>query len=573
MKTTVTKKKNATIFDFEQIDLFEFLDELKSQDVIIQPKTTTQFFTFKPGTAIYLDYWLRDKYKVVSDDGETTVCRRINTWDNTIEEKETLVKSKDVYAIAEPHFIPLPRIQRKGVLDLDEYKAKQQKFIASMSEETKMDLIVYTIALSLMYDFTDEFIRIVQEGLIKQAAAFLHSKSDYIRPLGSYGTMSVHKRYDTPFCVSYGNNVNFEDENYEPLLIVEHFLNLLERVNTKSIEDLTVFELILHYRLNGLKLMYAIETDEWWVSHPHSTRRMPIEGGRKQLNNFQQVAEAYDEFSVLSKQKKSTNQSPTLDIFEDSEDVLPVVEATGFQLPKGAQVHCNYNEYFCVLEDDGEKALVIKTTHLGKILDETPIEFPSNSFRGAYTSKNRYIRLPRFHRPSDLTLEKIYERGIKHFEDLTKKEATDLAVIQWTSMSNSVSSSIFLRAYYENDRKAMEDQLKRRNTIGCGGKFKPELHSSISLPFEVVLSTSQAIKHFEQMIENIETKPTSALSLYELQLAYRLKGYLLTYCPETQEYELAHIRGRRKIFFAKGRYAVNSIDESIRKHEDWIAAC
>ena len=582
--TTVIKKQ-ATIFDFEQTNLFDFLDELEKQEVIICSNVTAQpTFTLKPGTMIYLTRHIRDKYEVVSDDGVNTVCRRYYDWNKETAKEETVVESKSVYAIAEPDLIPLPRIHRNGNLNLEDYKSKQQQFLNSLTDEMKMDMITFVLGFSSHTDYADQFLRSVHEKKEEWAAQLLHFGKEYIIPVGYAGTFRVREHYNSPFYISIGKDSQ-EEESYEGSVIVEHFLNMLERVGTKSIEEMSVFELILHYRQNGLKLMYAIETDEWWVSHPYSFRQMPVEGGRDQLNELQQVYDLYEEYSVLEKKQKRTNKQATLDVFDlldDEEEVLPVEEVTGFKLPAGTRVQAGYDEYYVIQEDDGETALVIKTNRLGKPLEDQTeaIEMPSNSFRGAYIKKHFYVSLPRFHRPSDLTLEEIYERGIRHYNELTDKEATDYAVLSWTGTSgSSTDGRQFLRAYHENNIKYLEELLKGRYSgmhSRCvslerdGSKFTLKIKTTNAK--EITLSVSQAIKHFEQMMHNIKTKPSKALSLYELQLAYSLKGYRLEYCTESQEYRIGHIHGVVKVPILKGRYTANSVDETIQKFEKLIDA-
>lgn len=554
----------------EQLDLFSFGEFAKP---FVPTLTKKSFFKITKGTIVYLDRFCSRKYEVVKDNGEKAVVKRFGGYTEKGEE-EIDIDSGDIYAIAEPEFIPIPR-DRPSDIDLSAYKNKQKQFFESLSEKMKLDMLTYLIAVSGFNRTPDNIMRALQEHnyatAITTAIRSMSYGSAYIERFGTKDTISISDSFvDKTFSVSFFGKYE-QQEVYTAKRIMSHYISMRHNIRIKPVEELNVFELMMYYRSKGLKLRYQVETDEWCVCHPYSSRIMPVKGGREQLNDFEQIAKEYDSFAVISRRKQMVVQS---DLFEsESEEVPSTKPQTGFKIPAGTVVSLRgraFDPHFRVLNDDGVNAEVILTNDREAISEV----IQSKQIRAAYV-ENKFIPIPTLNRPEDLTLELIYDREREYYENFTKKEAMDMAVLNLTKGTTETTQEKVDRAFYEGDHSKIKELLEGHSAGSSNSivsydwnnkNFRFELRTN--KPFDLHFTSTEIIKHYNRMVEGIETKLPQSLTISELQLAYRLKQYELGYCPKTQEYTLRHSFGTRTVILADSRNQANNIEKTIKSFEN-----
>lgn len=552
----------------EQLDLFSFGE---FAEPFVQTLTKKSFFKITKGTIVYLDRYCSRKYEVVKDNGEKAVVKRFGGYTDKGEE-EIDIDSSDIYAIAEPEFIPLPR-DRASDIDLTVYKNKQKEFFESLSEKMKVDMLTYLIAVSGFNRTPDNIMRDLHEHryptAIKKALRSMSYGGAYIEMFGTKNTISISDSFvDKTYSVSFFGKYD-QQEVYTAKKIMSQYLFMRHRTQTAPVEELNVFELMMYYRSKGLKLRYQVETDEWCVSHPYSSRIMPVKGGREQLNDFEKIAKEYDSFAVINRRKHMIVQS---DLFESKLEEVPSTKLqTGFRIPAGTSVSLRGRDpHYRVLNDDGVNAEVILPN-----VPEAISEFiQSDQIRAAYVG-NKFIPIPKLNRPEDLTLEMIYDRERQYYENFTKKEATDMAVLNLTKGTTETTKEKVDRAFYEGNHSKVKELLEGHSAGSSNSivsydwnnkNFRFELRTN--KPFDLHFTSTEIIKHYNRMVERIETKLPQSLTISELQLAYRLRQYELGYCPKTQEYTIRHSFGTRTVILADSRNQANNIEKTIDSFEN-----
>lgn len=556
----------------EQLDIFSMPEV---SEVFVPVKLfDTDIYQIAAGTKVYIDRFYSLMYEVIEDTGEKATIRYVQGYKGK-HDNEMTINSRDIYAIAEPHLIPLPKIHRPSDLNLEEYKNKEKEFFASLTPELKMDMITYITILSAHNTSPSRFLRLMREGQLDLAKNSIQYGSSYVQPLGTKNAMSFMYHYPTKIFTVYYQQQFDRPETYHLDQLFEHYLAMQERISSKSPSDMNPFELMVYYRQQGYKLNYRVETDEWYFFHPYSHRVMPIKKRREQLNNEEQVVNEYERFSVTA--KRNDVFMPEFELFRNDEDQQPSEPETGFKVPSGTFVKLrgNLNDEYRVVEDNGEKATL--AYYERKVETGDRITIDSNQI-GSATFNNTYVALPAINRPASLTIEGIIEREKEYYKNISQKEATDMAVYRLSASNYESAQDQVDRAMTEGNEEKVKDLLEGHTSGSYGGyiecvannknfQFKIRTEEPIVLDF----TTIEIIKHYKQMVMNIETRPAHELSLNELRLAYRLRDYHLAYNPQTDEFTLSHRHGVVKRVLRNGRFQANQIDATIQSFEKAIS--
>lgn len=551
-------------------DMFETNEYIpKGKLIPISPEV----FQIPKGTKVYIGSHYSLVYEVIEDDGNNATVRYVRGYRGKLDEEMT-ISSLKIHGISEPEKIPLPIINRPKNLDLEVYKDMQRNFLEGLSEGRKLDLLTYLLILSPFDVTPDEVIQHLKEGDIEQAKRTMTYGISYIRDIGIDSPISFSYYHDDYINViwykNYTKPIRCKVDN-----IIQNFIRMNCRINDKEVDQLNPFELIMLYRLKGYFLSYRIETNEWFIQHPYSKKVMPIKKGREALNDVMATIKSYEK-----KVKKENNiqmlYNTELDLFPEEETFVPEeIELSGFCIPKNSIVTVEAGKKYVVINDDGEKAL------LKPINEENGIEIEvnSNEIRFVYPFDNPYlsIQIPYYNRPKSLLMETLIERRRTYYHNLTDRELIDLSVCMITERGYSTTVYKFLRAMEEGDEEEAKNILSNEcsglytNDISFTADYKKfELKFGINRERVFNFTVNDVINHYKKMINNTKALPFPKLTLGELIMAYRLRGYLLKYNHVTEEYFLSKHFSNTKIFISKGRSELNNIEQTIKRIEPMI---
>ncbi|MEX3623566.1 hypothetical protein [Viridibacillus arvi] len=561
----------------EQLNIFE----LDFTEQLLVPKgmliNIEDVFKIQSGTLVFIGEHYSLVYEVLEDDGHRAKIKYVRGYKGNMDEEMT-IPSLEITGIAEPELIPLPIIKRTADLDLKVYKNMQTRFVESLTGMEKMDLITYMTVLSPFVCSPDVFMQKLKENRVKDAKRQIFYGSNYIRSIGInslYKFVCYHNGKVKVICEKdYDNALNYTSDE-----IMEHYFDMQKRIVEKDVALLNPFELMMLYRQKGYFLSYRIETDEWFIQHPYSKQIVPIVNGRDSLNDVMETIQKYE--NRVCKPSNAVFYNTELDLFgSEKKGQQEPEELTGFIIPNGTIVSLkNYVMKYIVINDDGEKAVLKKfVKDMGDTsneIDFEEFEIDSKEIRWFHPENlNKSVNLPYFNRPKSLLLETLLERRLNYFDTLTDKEIIDFSVTMITKNGYATTMHRFLRAMIEGDEEEAKKVIKEctsgvysssvaYNSLGRDREinFGPEKTR------EVKLSINEVISHYKKMVSNIQLTPTSKLSLGELIIAYRLKGYNLRYDHITDEYSLFKFFSNQNINITEGRTKLNKIDETIKDCE------
>ncbi|WP_121616865.1 hypothetical protein [Virgibacillus halodenitrificans] len=549
----------------EQVDIFDLLEVKEPAVLDAGLIDMNDVFSLEKGTKVYIDYSYSLMYEVIEDDGHSATLKYVRGYKGK-QQDEIRIPSLQIVAIAEPDFIPLPTAKRPQSLDIEQYKGLEKQFLTQLSEQEKLDMLTYITVLSAFNTSPDKFLRFMKEGNKELALCQIGYGSSYIRPCGSKNAISImYSHQDKTFQVHYFKNYS-KAEVYESEVLLKNYERIHGKIQNMDVAKLNPFELMVLYREKGYVLRYRIETDEWFIQHPYSSRDMAIPKGRESLNDLAAVIQKYER-KVVKTGASFSMVNTELDLFGEDITKEETVEQNGFALPKDILVSINEdrrNQYNVVL-DDGENAVLVTEEGRKK-------EVKSKDIRFIYPFKNKHISvpLPSFNRPASLTVKTLLERRESYYSSLSDKEIKDIAIAQITRGTYETSLDKFKRAMQEGNEEAAKEVLSGHT----GGRYSSNIrlsYSSNKYTFEygenkkreIALSINEIVNYYKQMVRHINILPTQRLSLGELTIAYRLKNYNLSYDHITDEYRLSHRYSNTSVQILKGRNRLNKIDETI----------
>ena len=572
-----------------QLDIFNlegFNEGIKN--VLAEPeiKFNTDKFILPVGTLIHIDHYKATTFEIMEVEDDMVKIKYISGSRINIED-EMEVKSEEITAIAAPTYIPLATYNRSGNLDLNYYQQLESKFVQSLTtDKAILDVATYLLLASHSTIINNSFLLLTwlnnwDEKYLERFKVFCSSASSYVKKMGAYSLFGIDMYHTGHFFVTINHDYENRKE-YEIDAIINHYHQMKPRLTKENIESLNPFELMLFYRLNGYVLNYRIETDEYTLQHPFSSKTMPILGGRELLNDMEVVIKEYEERFVPKEQDLFVYEMNLFGDIEETRNYNDVL-AKGFKLPAGAVVKLLnvYRDYYKVVEDNGVKAVLKKLDNNAQdTLDVDDIEVNSEDIGYFIQGKNIYldIKLPRYNRPENLTVEELISRKRNYFNDISDKEFMDYALAKLIGNADSMKTQKFIRAIKENDEMTALEILKKDSSGGCSGLSNNMSYSFTSngatitlgygeIPRTLEVSNKEMIKMYKGALNNIKAKKAYQLSIGELIIAYLEKGFTLTYDHITNEYSLKQgLVHNIHMYILGGRAQVSKVDETINNY-------
>lgn len=536
----------------EQLSIFDIevttstISSVQTDRVYTNISGTTGF-TFPVGTNVLFNFSKNAAvYEVVEDNGEMVNVKFTGVgYRNSLQDFEMTVSNEQIQGIVEGEdLIQLPQ-QRPTTLDLEFYRNRAAKLLAEIAQDRnkQLDFITYYLLVSPSNVVNSEMEWIWQHLLkedVNHAVEYrIFSKSNYAKK---------HDFHELIFHMYHTGGIDIKFEKSEFLKfhvsdIIKRFYEMLDKFKTIPIEQLSPYELMVFYRMQGYLLTYRAGTDEWYFQHPDSSKIMYIEN-KTDLYNVESLIVRYEE-QFTKHIFLSDYMVSELDLFE-TETTSNLKTLEGFVVPSGTIVQLTSTHSFSryvVIEDDGTNVQLHDQDEPDNVMTVS-----STLMRYFYPYKNPHlsVKLPRFNRPKDLTIETLAKRDTQYYHGLSEKEFFDAAVYRAVCNNGETLFAKIFRALIEGDEEYTKQCIRKKDGGISSATARFESKGNLKqLEFglrgesrNISLNTNQIMNHLYEMLQKTKEFAFNLLSITELQIAYYVRGYNLKYDTVTDEFTL-----------------------------------
>lgn len=528
-------------------------------------------FTMEVGTKVVFGFSKNAAvYQILEDDSELATVKFTGIgYRHNLQLEEMTVKSNEIKGIIDgDDVIQLPQ-ERPTTLNLEFYRNRAAILLAEIANDRnkQMDFLTYYLLVSpsAIVNVDVEYVwnHLLENKVNRTVEYRIFSLSSYAQKHdfpNLYFEMFHTGAITVKFDLDKTEKIEFHVSD-----IIAHFYKILERISTVPIEELSQYELMLLYRKHGYLLMYKAGTDEWYFQHPDSREIMPVLQ-QSELYNVKALIEKYESKYIKHTFNSTLVGTLNLDDFEYA------VNQNGFTVPSGTIVQLTstygFSKYI-VIEDNGEK---VKLRDVDDYDNVITLSSTLMTRFYPYENQNIGVKLPSFNRPKSLTIETLVERDTSYYHSLSEKEFMDAAVYRAVSTTNQSIISKIIRALKEGNSEYANELIKSEHNGVFSTTFRFDSRGNIKkMEFgfrdksrDIDLKTNEITKHLLKMLSNTVEYPFSYLSIAELQLAYHVRGYKLSYDTVTDEFNLS--KGIDSFDVNNGRSLLNDLDKTIH----WI---
>lgn len=266
-----------------------------------------------------------------------------------------------------------------------------------------------------------------------------------------------------------------------------------------------------------------------------------------------------------------------------------------FCIPKGTKVYLSSNNkvVYEVISDNGKEAVVINEHNKSNdCLHERIV--PSTQIKAIIGENGTVTPLPTVRRSKDLDLNFFRERPVEFTKDILLDREKQLDYLTYlflvtpslsvnTSVSyilghllamrsnSSVEYRIFSASSYIKESQNLIDYISTFHTGKIVVRYKHDKEGSEENYHNY--DVKEIVEHFYLMKKRIKELTIEALNPFELSLLYLLKGYVLVYSVETDEWHIQHPDSNKSMPILKGREELNFVDKVIERYENKFVKC